>query len=543
MRFCVGFLGAIQIWVYRSEMNNDGLFYLDVARTYANGGWSAAVNGFWSPLYSWIMAPLLALNPPPQQEFAAVHAVSFLLFLLTMAAFDYFLRELFRTLQGNESTSSKLFGPAWWACGYALFAYSSLVMVNLGRVGPDILVAASMYVAAAVLLRLARTQTFPFWSAVGLGITLGVGYLAKSVLFPISLIILATTFALVFRQRRRWVGVGISVLVFVLVAGPWITVLSRSKDRLTFGDAGRVNYAWKVNNVPISHWQGDSLHGTPLHPTRKLSDGPAVYEFAAPIPGTYPVWQDPSYWFDGIHPRFSPREQLRRVMNSVGDYLVSQWFYPLLLGLLTMVFLAGLAGLKSAVRKTWFILIPAAAGLSAYTLVLISDRYIAPFVLVGSLALLAGMASAPVTSEQVPVRDARRVPLAMATVFGLMVVGQLWFVDRLLKPGDHFRTSIRFAQLGVPPGSRVGMIGGSPNAYWAHLARDTIVAEIMPAESNSFWALQNGERSRLLDLFRRPGAVAVVAEGVPGWANRAGWVQVANTGYWLHLLPPLQAKD
>jgi hypothetical protein len=543
MRFCVGFLGATQVWVYRSEMNNDGLFYLDVARTYASGDWFAAVNGFWSPLYSWIMTPLLAFNPNPQHEFAAVHAVSFLLFLLALAAFDFFLRELFTTLQGNGSTSRKVFGRAWWACGYALFAYASLVMVNLGRVGPDILVAACMYAASALLLRFARTDTFPFWSAVSLGVTLGLGYLAKSVLFPISLVILATTFAVVFRQRRRWVGAAIALLAFVLIAAPWIKVLSSSKQRFTVLDAGRLNYAWKVNNVPISHWQGDPVHGNPLHATRKLSDGPVVYEFATPIRGTYPVWQDPSYWFDGIHPRFTVREQLRRVMNSVGDYLRSEWFYPLLLGLLTMVFLAGRRALKLAARKTWFILVPSAAGLSAYTLVLISDRYIAPFVLVASLALLAGMASGQVNGEHVPARNARSVPLAMATVFGLMVVAQMWFVDRLLGPGDHFRTSVRFAQLGVTPGSRVGMIGGSPNAYWAHLARDTIVAEIMPAESNRFWAVKREERSRLLDLFRRPGAVAVVAEGVPGWADRAGWVQVGNTGYWVYLLRPLTAAN
>ena len=539
MRCCVALLGAIQVWVYRSEMNNDGLFYLDVARTYASGDWAAAVNGFWSPLYSWIMAPLVLLIPSPQQEFAAVHALSFLLFLLVLAAYDLFLRELFRTLQGNGPASSKVFGPGWWACGYALFAYASLVMVNLGRVGPDILVAASIYVASALLLRLKRTNTFPFWRAVGLGVTLGLGYFAKSVLFPISLVILATTFALVLRRRRGWMGAGIAAVVFGLIAGPWATVLSNSKQRLTFGDAGRLNYAWKVNNVPISHWQGDSLHGSPLHPTRKLSNGPVVYEFATPIHGTYPVWQDPSYWFDGIQPRFTVREQLRRVMNSVGDYLSSQWFYPLLLGILTMGFLAGLPALEFAARQTWFLLVPSAAGLSAYTLVLISDRYIAPFAMVGSLALLAGMASRPVDKAQPPERHTQAVPLAMATVFAVMVAGQMWFVDRLLERSNHFATSVRVAQLGVPRGSNIGMIGGSPNAYWAHLARDTIVAEIMPDEANRFWSLQKEERTRLLDLFRRRGAVAVVADRVPGWADRDGWVRVGNTAYWVHLLQPV----
>jgi hypothetical protein len=227
------------------------------------------------------------------------------------------------------------------------------------------------------------------------------------------------------------------------------------------------------------------------------------------------------------------------VLNSVGDYLASQWFYPLVLGLLTMGFLAGFPALRLAARQTWFLLVPSVAGLSAYTLVLISDRYIAPFAVVGSLALLAGMAARTVDKGQLPARNTQAVPLAMATVFAFMVAGQMWFVDKLLERSNHFATAARIAQLGVRGGSRIGMIGGSPNAYWAHLARDTIVAEIMPDEANRFWSLQREERARLLDLFRRPGAVAVVADKMPSWADRDGWVRVGNTAYWVHLLQPV----
>ncbi len=49
-------LGFIQTWAGRFYIDPDGVNYLDVAQAYARRDWSLAINGYWSPLYSWFLA-------------------------------------------------------------------------------------------------------------------------------------------------------------------------------------------------------------------------------------------------------------------------------------------------------------------------------------------------------------------------------------------------------------------------------------------------------------------------------------------------------
>ena len=123
----------------------------------------------------------------------------------------------------------------------------------------------------------------------------------------------------------------------------------------------------------------------------------------------------------------------------------------------------------------------------------------------------------------------------MAVVFAIMTLHELWYFDRLAPRGHrHLATANAIRELGVADGSRVGVIGNGPHSYWAQLARNRVVAEIMPDEVALYWSLPSAERSRLLDLFRQPGAVAVVADNVPSWADTSGWKPAPN-GYWVHL--------
>jgi len=125
----------------------------------------------------------------------------------------------------------------------------------------------------------------------------------------------------------------------------------------------------------------------------------------------------------------------------------------------------------------------------------------------------------------------------LAIVFGIMTIDSLWFLDRLAPRGHrHLTTARQIRSLGVPDGSRIGVIGNGPYEYWAQLSGNSVVAEIMPAEVALYWSRPAAERSRLLELFRRPGAVAVVADNVPSWADLSGWKR-APDGYWVYVFP------
>ncbi len=89
--------GFIQAWGYRFYIEPDGVNYLDVADAYRRGDWSSAINGYWSPLYSWLLmlvrvalssVPILGVDISAFVEFrlVLVGALLFRVFLWPIAA-------------------------------------------------------------------------------------------------------------------------------------------------------------------------------------------------------------------------------------------------------------------------------------------------------------------------------------------------------------------------------------------------------------------------------------------------------------------------
>ena len=89
--------GLIQAWNTRHFIFSDGVSYLEIASYYAAGDWHSALNSYWSPLYSWILALVIALfRPNPYWYPALLHAINYLTFLTSLLAFETFLSDLIR---------------------------------------------------------------------------------------------------------------------------------------------------------------------------------------------------------------------------------------------------------------------------------------------------------------------------------------------------------------------------------------------------------------------------------------------------------------
>ena len=52
-------LSFILLGHYLHVFNDDSISYLTIANEYEDGNFSAAINGYWSPLFSWLMVPFL----------------------------------------------------------------------------------------------------------------------------------------------------------------------------------------------------------------------------------------------------------------------------------------------------------------------------------------------------------------------------------------------------------------------------------------------------------------------------------------------------
>src|SRR6266567_4665432 len=180
-------VALFRAWIGRFSMNSDGINYLDIADRYLHGDWSHAVNAYWSPLYSWLLAGgMLLLRPSGRSEFAFAHAVNFCIFLGALACFEYFWRSLSREVFDSvEQHDAKEGGSplpqfALWSLAHAVFLWSALDLITLHVVGADLCTAAFVYLIAGLLLRLRKAPTWP--RVVSLGAVLGFAYFAKAVM-------------------------------------------------------------------------------------------------------------------------------------------------------------------------------------------------------------------------------------------------------------------------------------------------------------------------------------------------------------------------
>ena len=118
-RVVIVMLGGIQVLAYPNRMSSDDVVsYLDVADAYRHHQWKAAINGYWSPLYSWVLAAgEWVMRPAASQEFSFVRLVNFTVYLLALAAFELFLRRAIaaheHAVDARAGENARLRIPRW----------------------------------------------------------------------------------------------------------------------------------------------------------------------------------------------------------------------------------------------------------------------------------------------------------------------------------------------------------------------------------------------------------------------------------------------
>jgi hypothetical protein len=531
-------VGGVQAWLTRQQLSSDDVIaYLDIGDAYLRGDWANAINAYWSPLYSWILgATLRVFSPSSAAEFPLVKVVNLAIFVFTFGAFEVFWRRAMDFVEHVNASPP----PRWvmMVLGYSAFLWTSLTFIGVSSDTPDMLVAAFTYLAAAAVLHLRARATLA--SSVALGAALAFGYLAKAAFFPLAFVFLAVA-ALATRNGRSTV---VAAATFAMIAAPFAVAISIAKGRLTFGDTGRLNYAWSMTRDvrPFRFWhRPDPRGGTPAHPPRVLSERPEVFEFAEPVGGTYPPWHDPSYWYDGLAVRLRPALFFTVVAANAWFYTVT---FAIWLGV-GWVALVGVADLRDAARRAsraWVLIMPALAGLGLYLIgsdlraVMIatqpSTRFIAAFVVL----LVAGLASSVrVTPGQ---QRVRRVAIAVI----VFVCGSLaWNVVQRFESWNSEPARIAREQtavadtlraLGIRPGDRIAISGYYlfPYFHWARLSRVSIAAEIFQADF--FWEQSPARRAEILDSLRRSGARAVIQRPGASTPAESAWRSVGH-GYYL----------
>jgi hypothetical protein len=528
-------------------MYPDGVSYLDVGDAFWRGDWHNAINAYWSPLYPLILGLFMKLfRPSIRWEYPLVHAVNFLLYVVALICFDFFLGVFLDEQScGNQDLAihSEIGLPkwAWLLIGYSAFLVSSLLLITISFVSGDMIVAAMVYLASALIVKIKRGEATRGTFAL-LGFVLGLGYLAKAVMFVMSLPFFAVASAVQKGRAGRVRRISIFLAFFLLTVGPFVILLSITKERPTFGDSGKINYLMNVGTTQFfTPHEPDAKH-----PVRKLAGLPNAYEYATPIAGTYPLWYDPSYWHEGIRTHVGLQRQICTLLLAAAEcgFIL---FSPSM-GLCITIPLMFLYLVSPTIRRClargsqkWVLWIPALAGIGLYSLVVVIPRYVAALF---CLLWIVGFSGVGLPESKA---SRRLIAGAAVAVAVLTCVISGWQISRALDSSVFAQSDVAtpecadvaksLVESGMKPGTKIAVISpwlfpSRQGAYIARLARVRIIAEARPDE---YWVADDGVRSATDSEFEAAGAKAILTQTPPPRLD-SGWIKLGNTRYYLREL-------
>jgi len=533
--------GLLQALAARFYITGDGNSYLDIASAYLRGDFTNAINAYWSPFYSWLIAiGFWVFKPSGYWETTILHLLDFVGLLVALRAFEFFFRNFLAAKQKfarPDMENIELAISVWWMLGYALFLSTTLEVLSMYPTSPDAWVCGVTFLSAGLILKISmRGVGLPYFAA--LGLVLGLGYLTKAFYFPLAFVFIGTAWLASRGLRNNLTGAVIALAVFTLVAAPFVFALSRAKHRFTYGDVGKIAYTEFMDPVqqPM-FWEGGGGSGTPKHPARIILHSPRVYEFAEPIGGSYPMWYDPSYWKDGMEPHFQLVNEVKILRQSAGTFfliLLTQVEYVVGLAALVLCNLRAREWMAVMYRQ-WFLWFPAAAACLGFASVLVEGRYVASFlVILWVTAFASSLGSASAASRRV----------AAAILFAAMLVTGMKTLkyavsDALAIPkqvNDNWEAAQKLKEFGVSPGDRVALIGVLAEQHWMRLAKVKAVAELRYRDEQEFWIGDANLQDSVFTAFAATGSRIVVAVRAPLTAVKEGWIRLGNTDYYTRSL-------
>ena len=352
----------------QDRINPDAVSYIRVAQYLWSGDFELMLNGYWGPLLSWLIAPWLLVFDHPLQAAHAAMAVSALVFLMgSLVLFLAARLPVYAVIAGT------------WLIALLSVIWSVFVVT------PDLLMAGILYFSIAMLLSDAwvASKGYAFLA----GLFLGASYLAKSVALPVSILVLLVIGGMHVITRNASntqlsKAIVSTVLGLVLVAGPWISVISHKYDRPVFSTSG-----------PVAHAVAGPNDIDRYHPTFRYLHRPEA--------GRLSSWEDPTgqpyrYWSPLQSETYLKYqfELITRNVKSVQGRIASFDWHGLGLLALVLAFFFAKPWRDTMKHERWrWSLLPVCCVAAVYLPVFADDeRYFwitVPFLIIASLGLFS----------------------------------------------------------------------------------------------------------------------------------------------------------
>lgn len=529
-------LATFLAYTTRYYINSDAITYIEMGELFADGVWSGLVNLTFSPAYPVALAAgqtLIGTNP--LNEIVWLKTVNVLWFVLAMLAGDLMISLLRSELKGPTAAGEVALAPEpFTALSYAMFLVAALALIRVQLMNPDmaVLCVVSCCVAITLWIRRSPDKWGPY---VLLGVAAGVGYLLKAFFFLFAVALFAVSLLVCESPWRALRRVAVAVIVYAVIVSPLVLALSMKKGGLTYGEAGRHVYVVEVEG-----------EGKPLYRPQVLTDRPRAVLFDEALPSTRPYSFDVAYWTVGLRPHYRIVDHGLTVLDNVKRvFFQNPWLIVVAIWLAIM-------GTTGSIRIGPFrplspalaLIIPAVAGIGLFSLIRMEPRYIAPFLFVGLVGMLAALRF-PVNDLKAQSRSRTAAWLLLVLLCAVLIQSSFDQSYRGLFPSDGkpSRREAYFEQVavkeflsshGLGAGDRVAVLGNPP-LYWARMCGLKIVGEILdPIE---FLTAGATERARSIDALRAAGIKGVLGQGAaPAKPAPDGWLRIPGTASYYALL-------
>ena len=220
---------SVYAWVDRHAMNPDGMSYLDMALETLKSGPMNLINGLWSPLYPALISVALSIfHPAPANVFPVVHLTNLFIFVVALLCFTFFVLS-WGSVQDRKSANLRENSYLTPFC-FGIFFWFTMEFTRPSNERPDLCVNAIVFLAAALCCRMSVSSRWRYF--VALGFVLGLGYYAKSSMFPLALILLIIVFVLPPAGKGTRLKVTAAALTFLITSAPLMRAVPLSGRRI-----------------------------------------------------------------------------------------------------------------------------------------------------------------------------------------------------------------------------------------------------------------------------------------------------------------------
>lgn len=342
---------------YQYIINSDGISYISIAQEYLNGDFADAINGYWGPLFSWLLIPFVSFSSTPVYTLYLTKILSIILGFFTIIG----VRLLIYRFEMEKPVKTAI-----------LFSLIPVVLYfSFNLISPDLLVTCLLIYYFYIIFN--PNYSNNLYNGILCGLIGALAYLSKSYAFIFFLahFILFNSFYY-FKSLTKDKKVKIlknfllGLIIFFTISGIWIGLISAKYGETTIGTTGEYNYALV----------GPESQGDPLY-----------YQGLLKPPNAHAInaWEDPSYFKMNSWSPFSSFSYFKYQLKLVLENIITILNIAEAFSILSIIIIIGsiLLIIKSvhtsaSKEKISHLLITIVIYAAGYSFILVESRYLWP---------------------------------------------------------------------------------------------------------------------------------------------------------------------